>query len=98
MASSTNTAIGKQGKGIPIAVPTNQRRLSHFSVKTANRALMTGYRDGGGSTRRRSSTSLQGHQSFSYPPRKGNERSADSTRVVLVKDYPLTLIVGTMDA
>ncbi|KAG0255070.1 hypothetical protein BG011_005339 [Mortierella polycephala] len=38
--------------------------MSNFSVKTANRALMTGYRDGGvSSARRKSSVSSQGHQS-----------------------------------
>ncbi|ORZ20025.1 hypothetical protein BCR41DRAFT_33911 [Lobosporangium transversale] len=53
-------------KGIPIPVPTNQRRLSNFSVKTANRALMTGYRDGGGSSSRRKSSSFS--QGFQPPP------------------------------
>ncbi|KAF9986982.1 hypothetical protein BGZ65_005489 [Modicella reniformis] len=70
LTTSAFTIVKKQVKGIPITVPTNQRRLSHFSVKTANRALMTGYRDGGGSARRRPSTSLQGNQSSSFPPRK----------------------------
>ncbi|KAG0362420.1 hypothetical protein BG005_005686 [Podila minutissima] len=49
-------------KGIPIDVPTTQRRMSAFSVKTANKALMTGYRDGG-PQRRKSSASSQGHMS-----------------------------------
>ncbi|KAF9389883.1 hypothetical protein CPC16_005504, partial [Podila verticillata] len=52
-------------KGIPIAVPTTQRRMSAFSVKTANKALMTGYRDGG-PQRRKSSASTQGHMSPPY--------------------------------
>ncbi|KAF9386153.1 hypothetical protein CPB97_003997 [Podila verticillata] len=52
-------------KGIPIAVPTTQRRMSAFSVKTANKALMTGYRDGG-PHRRKSSASTQGHMSPPY--------------------------------
>ncbi|KAF9907814.1 hypothetical protein EC991_010506 [Linnemannia zychae] len=51
-------------KGVPIQVPTNQRRLSNFSVQKSNRALVTGYRDGGSiSSRRKSSISSQGHQS-----------------------------------
>ncbi|KAF9128267.1 hypothetical protein BGW39_005211 [Mortierella sp. 14UC] len=51
-------------KGVPIQVPTNQRRLSNFSVQKSNRALVTGYRDGGSiSSRRKSSVSSQGHQS-----------------------------------
>ncbi|KAG9325242.1 hypothetical protein KVV02_004182 [Mortierella alpina] len=65
-SDNSPTAIKKpsSGKGIPIEVPTNHRRLSNFSAKTANRALMTGYRDGGsGGGRRKSSASSQGHQS-----------------------------------
>ncbi|CAO3575100.1 unnamed protein product [Mortierella alpina] len=64
--ANSPTAIKKPslGKGIPIEVPMNHRRLSNFSAKTANRALMTGYRDGGsGNGRRKSSASSQGHQS-----------------------------------
>ncbi|KAG0287942.1 hypothetical protein BGZ96_008201 [Linnemannia gamsii] len=54
----------KQSKGVPIQVPTNQRRLSNFSVMKSNRALVTGHRDGGStSSRRKSSVSSQGHQS-----------------------------------
>ncbi|KAG0091584.1 hypothetical protein BGZ92_000326 [Podila epicladia] len=52
-------------KGIPIDVPITQRRMSAFSVKTANKALMTGYRDGG-PQRRKSSASSQGHMSPPY--------------------------------
>ncbi|KAF9275442.1 hypothetical protein BGZ68_010780 [Mortierella alpina] len=65
-SANSPTTIKKpsSGKGVPIEVPTNHRRLSNFSAKTANRALMTGYRDGGsGNGRRKSSASSQGHQS-----------------------------------
>lgn len=63
-SSSMAAAAKKQGKGVPIQVPTNQRRLSNFSVTKSNRALVTGHRDGGGtSSRRKSSVSSQGHQS-----------------------------------
>ncbi|KAG0301391.1 hypothetical protein BGZ98_008401 [Dissophora globulifera] len=49
----------------------NQRRESNFSIKTANRALMTGYRDGGSSSaRRKSSASSQGHQSPPFFPHR----------------------------
>ncbi|KAF9927146.1 hypothetical protein FBU30_003461 [Linnemannia zychae] len=62
--SSNSMAVKKQTKGIPIQVPTNQRRLSNFSVMKSNRALVTGHRDGGGTnSRRKSSVSSQGHQS-----------------------------------
>ncbi|KAF9960473.1 hypothetical protein BGZ72_006855 [Mortierella alpina] len=62
--SPPNVKKPSSGKGIPIVVPTTHRRLSNFSAKTANRALMTGYRDGGsGNGRRKSSASSQGHQS-----------------------------------
>ncbi|KAF9439077.1 hypothetical protein BGZ76_000039 [Entomortierella beljakovae] len=61
----------KPSKGTPISVPTNGRRLSTFSVKSANRALMTGYRDGGSnSSRRKSSITFQGPQSPPFFPHK----------------------------
>ncbi|KAF9185844.1 hypothetical protein BGZ50_002841 [Haplosporangium sp. Z 11] len=64
LTSTGHVSKHMPGKGVPITVPTNQRRMSNFSVKTANRALMTGYRDGGvSSARRKSSVSSQGHQS-----------------------------------
>ncbi|KAF9094022.1 hypothetical protein BGX29_009699 [Mortierella sp. GBA35] len=46
---SSSMATKKQAKGVPIQVPTNQRRLSNFSITKSNRALVTGHRDGGGS-------------------------------------------------
>ncbi|KAF8984522.1 hypothetical protein BGZ46_007782 [Entomortierella lignicola] len=65
------TVVKKVVKGTPISVPTNGRRLSTFSVKSANRSLMTGYRDGGsGNARRKSSASSQGHQSPPFVPHK----------------------------
>ncbi|KAF9357281.1 hypothetical protein BGX26_003980 [Mortierella sp. AD094] len=68
---ASSTAGKKPVKGTPISVPTNGRRLSTFSVKSANRALMTGYRDGGsGNARRKSSASSQGHQSPPFFPHK----------------------------
>ncbi|KAI7816977.1 hypothetical protein BC939DRAFT_507783 [Gamsiella multidivaricata] len=67
----SSSGTKKPAKGTPIAIPTNQRRLSNFSIKTANRALMTGYRDGGSSgMRRKSSTASQGHQSPPFFPHK----------------------------
>ncbi|KAG0377638.1 hypothetical protein BGX24_005741 [Mortierella sp. AD032] len=65
LPSQQESSSKKQAaKGVPIQVPTNQRRLSNFSVQKSNRALVTGYRDGGSiSSRRKSSVSSQGHQS-----------------------------------
>ncbi|KAI1319067.1 hypothetical protein EDD11_004956 [Mortierella claussenii] len=48
----------KPGRGIPIDVPTTQRRPSNFSLQIGNPLLLTGSRDGG-SSRRKSSTSSQ---------------------------------------
>ncbi|KAG0263607.1 hypothetical protein BG011_008551 [Mortierella polycephala] len=65
----------KQGKGVPIEVPTTQRRLSTFSVENGNPALLTGFRDGG-SSRRKSSTSMQGQSPIS-PPFNGHNNDYD---------------------
>ncbi|KAF9187300.1 hypothetical protein BGZ50_002012 [Haplosporangium sp. Z 11] len=65
----------RQGKGVPIKVPTTQRRLSTFSVESGNPALLTGFRDGG-SSRRKSSISMQG-QSPMPPPFNGHNDDYD---------------------
>ncbi|KAG0346913.1 hypothetical protein BG004_000554 [Podila humilis] len=70
---SANGVKKPAAKGIPIDVPTTQRRMSAFSVKTANRALMTGYRDGGPQRRKSSITSVQGAGHMSPPYSNGKD-------------------------
>ncbi|GJJ69531.1 hypothetical protein EMPS_01877 [Entomortierella parvispora] len=55
-SASTSASSTTKPKGIPIDVPKNERRLSNFSLKTTNRALMTGFRDGGHAAARRKSS------------------------------------------
>jgi len=69
LPSSNSTS---KPKGVPIDVPKNERRLSNFSLKTANRALMTGYRDGGhAAARRKSSLVSIGSKSPPFLAHKG---------------------------
>ncbi|ORZ11332.1 hypothetical protein BCR41DRAFT_357046 [Lobosporangium transversale] len=95
--------VRKQGKGIPIEVPTTARRLSNFSLHTSNPNLLTGSRDGG-SIKRRSSTSSHHSNSFSVvgeigsPSRQATDRGKKQTDIVLLsdEDEQKGLLVGAM--
>ncbi|KAG0057234.1 hypothetical protein BGZ83_000647 [Gryganskiella cystojenkinii] len=80
-STSTSTPTTTSGsttkpKGVPIEVPKNERRPSNFSLKTTNRALMTGFRDGGHHhTSRRKSSSASTHSAKSplFLPHKADD-------------------------